>query len=85
MPKDQQIVFIDNLPPAKLKIRPYWRRRELRGTFFDNPYHGKTPGLQITWPLQWVVGRGVRMLAGIKGPLAVIGALVAAALLAGLQ
>jgi len=83
--RDEQIVFFGNLPPAKMKIRPYWQRPELRGTFYDNPYHGKTLGLQITWPLQWIAGRAVRSVAGFKGPLVIISLLMAAALIGGLQ
>lgn len=46
--EDDQIVFIGNLPPIKLRKTPYWRRPELRGRFYPNPYRDdKTPGVGI--------------------------------------
>lgn len=44
----KQIVFIGNKKPAVLKIRPYWKRPELRGSSLDNSYHGRTPGMPKT-------------------------------------
>lgn len=43
-----QIVFIGNLPPILLAKTPYWRRPELAGLYYDNPYLGSasaSPGL----------------------------------------
>lgn len=36
--EDEQVVFIGNLQPAKLRKTPYWRRADLAGRFYRNPY-----------------------------------------------
>lgn len=36
--EDEQVVFIGNLQPLKLRKTPYWRRADLAGRFHRNPY-----------------------------------------------
>lgn len=44
----EQIVFIGNLPPIKLRKTQYWRRPELAGRFYRNPYRDdETAGVSI--------------------------------------
>ncbi|WP_428491643.1 type IV secretory system conjugative DNA transfer family protein [Rhodopila sp.] len=76
----EQIVFINNLSPVKLRIRPYWERPGLRGKFYDNPFYypERTPGLPLSFPLQALLGFGLRVLSGLIGPGAVVAAIAAA-------
>ena len=41
LPKDTQIAFIGNLPALAISKTEYWRRPELDGLYYDNPYLGK--------------------------------------------
>lgn len=47
LPRTRQVTLIGNLKPQFLLKTPYWERPELRGTFYGNPYHGKTPRLPL--------------------------------------
>lgn len=43
---NQQIVFVGNHHPVRLKKTPYWKRLDLRDRFHANPYYdGKTSGV----------------------------------------
>ncbi|NOG70472.1 type IV secretory system conjugative DNA transfer family protein [Roseicella sp. DB1501] len=61
---DQQIVFLPNKPPVLLKIRPYWQRPSLVGTFNDNPYYkGKKSGPPGAWTGMVLLGLILRGIA----------------------
>ena len=82
MRSDYQICFIANERPIIARKRPYWKRPELRGFYTRNPYHGRTPGLSVIWPLQWGLGKLVQGAAYLLAPHPMVGvAYILAALL----
>ena len=85
LPSDQQICFIAGERPLLARKRPYWKRPELRGRYQRNPYHGRTPGLGILWPLQWVLGQLVKGASYLLAPHPLVGAAYIAAALIWLQ
>ncbi len=78
MAREHQIVFINNLAPARLRIRPYWERSDMRGSVNDNPVHGTTPHPPATWFVQAVSGFGMRICAGLIGPVSIVAAVALA-------
>ena len=74
MRDDHQIGFIAGERPILARKRPYWKRPELRGLYTRNPYHGRTPGLGIFWPLQWTLGQMVKGASYLLAPHPLVGA-----------
>ena len=43
--ENEQVDFIDKLPPTKLKKTPYYERQEFVGLYHRNPYRSEEPGM----------------------------------------
>ena len=67
--ENQQIAFIGNLPPMKLRKTPYWKRPGLAGRFHPNPYRdGGASGTGITGLLSALWGKLYYALAWWMAP-----------------
>lgn len=67
--ESEQVVFIGNLPPIKLRKTPYWSRPELAGRYYRNPYfETDAPGVGMADSLRALWGRFYYLLVWWMAP-----------------
>jgi type IV secretion system protein VirD4 len=76
----EQLAVIENLPPLRLKITPYWNRPEFAGRYHRNPYVDRPKLMSPAVPLRFVWGRLVYGLAFVMTPHPVAACIITAAL-----